>query len=178
MKMKKIAITALICYSGLAFGQSAPEFQNAIKSNFSQQSIEVYQENSQNKLNEFYEYLTIYSTETDQDLKSQVKENIFSMVAPEIEIVDFTQEIPNEIGLAELLSKIENQNYTFQLKSHLKSSETAINHWTNSYKLSIIKGQKIKEIAVNHQIYFQPEEKQFGSKTKTVWEIRLGDIVL
>ena len=79
MKLKKLSIASLFLLSGILFGQAVPESPKGIKANFSMRSIEAYQENSQNKLEEFYEYLSIYSSETNEELKKQIRENILAM---------------------------------------------------------------------------------------------------
>lgn len=161
--------------SALVFGQNL-EIRQGIKANFSQKSIQVYQENSQNKLDEFYEYLTLFSTEKDVELKNQIRENIFSMVENEFKMPDFTQSDAAEISLEEFLSKIENQSFQFKVKSRQNPGELGMNHWMNSYVLSVSRNGKTSEFDVEQIIYFEPKEKQFGSKTKTVWEVKLGDI--
>lgn len=163
--------------SGLALGQNL-ESPQGIKANFSQKSIETYQENSQNKLDEFYEYLTLYSTEKDVELKNQIRENIFSMVENEFKMPDFTQPNPNEISLEEFLPKIENQSFQFKVKSRKNPNELGRNQWTNHYVLSVSRNETTSEFEVEQTIYFEPQEKQFGSKTKTVWEMKLGDVQL
>lgn len=161
--------------SALVFGQNL-EIRQGIKANFSQKSIQAYQENSQNKLDEFYEYLTLYSTEKDVELKSQIRENISSMVESEMEILDFTRPVPVEIDLEGFLSKIEDQSFQFKIISGQNHGEVGMNHWMNSYVLSVSRNGKTSEFDVEQIIYFEPKEKQFGSKTKTVWEVKLGDI--
>ncbi|MDY0090548.1 MAG: hypothetical protein RBR78_09305 [Flavobacteriaceae bacterium] len=176
MNLKKIYIVLLIFLSGIVFGQDANINSQSIKANFSTKNIQAYQENSQNKLDEFYEYLSLYSTENNENLKSQIRENIFSMVENGIEIPDFTELNPVKINLPKFLSKIENQSILFKIKSDRNPTEAGFNQWTNPYVLSVSQNGKTTEFEVEQIIYFEPKEKQFGSKTKTVWEIKLGDI--
>ncbi len=161
--------------SALSFGQNL-EIRQGIKANFSQKSIQVYQDNSQNKLDEFYEYLTLYSTEKDVELKSQIRENIFSMVNGEVQIPDFSKADSDKISLGEFLSEIENKSFQFKIKLHQNPDELEMNQWTNPYVLSVSRNETNSEFEVEQIIYFEPKEKQFGSKTKTVWEMKLGDI--
>ncbi len=113
MNWKKISISTLLVVSGLVFGQDAGFNQKGIQANFSQKSIAVYQENSQNKLEEFYEYLTMYSSETNAELKNQIRSNILSLSNPKIEMLDFTESNPKKMNLEKFLLKIENQSYQF-----------------------------------------------------------------
>ncbi len=176
MNLKKIIISTLLVVSGLGFGQEAGFHQKGIQANFSQKSIAVYQKNSQNKLEEFYEYLTMYSSETNPELKNQIHTNILLLTHSEIEIPDFTETNPKKMDLEEFLSKIENKSYQFHIDSKPNSSEAGFNQWQNSYKLSVSRNNKTNDFKVNQIIYFEPKEKKFGSKTKTVWEVKLGDI--
>src|SRR5690606_12528604 len=118
MNLKKISIGVFILVSGYLSGQGAGFNQKGIKANFTQKSIEAYQENSQKKLEEFYEYLTMYSSQRNPELKNQILSNIFSLVSSEnIEVLDFTAGKPKKINLEEFLSKIENQSYQFHIES-------------------------------------------------------------
>lgn len=176
MKLKKISIASLFFLSGILLGQAVPESPKGIKANFSMRSIEAYQENSQNKLEEFYEYLSIYSSETNEELKKQIRENILAMADVGVRFRDFTESTQPEISLVEFLSKIENKSYRFEIKSRQISGELGLNEWVNSYVLVVTLNQTRSEFEVNQIIRFEPIEKKFGSKTKTVWEINLGDI--
>ncbi len=178
MNWRKTSITVLFGLSGLVFGQESMNNSQSIKANFSAQSIQVYQENSQKKLEEFYEYLTFYSSETNAELKNQIKENIFSMVETDVEILDFTEINPKKIDLEEFLSKIEKQSYQFSIHSKTASSELGLNQWQNTYTLSVSQKEKTTDFKVNQIIYFEPKEKKFGTKTKIVWEVKLGGFKL
>lgn len=176
MKLKKLNRAVLILFSGVIFGQSLPDTSNKITANFSLESIRAYQENSQNKLDEFYEYLTLYSNEQNQELKKQIRENILTLTESGFSLPDFTNPNSDEISLEKFLSKIENQFYQFKIKSTKNSSEIGFNQWTNSYVLWVSQNKNSSEFDLEQIIYFEPKEKQFGSKTKTVWEIKLGNI--
>ena len=176
MKLKKINIVGLILFSGFGFGQTLPISSEGIQSNFSAKSIGAYQENSQNKLDEFYEYLTMYSAEKDAELKEQIRENIISLTKNQISIPNFTKAQSSEIDLETFLSEIENQSYQFSIKSGKSLDEIGFNQWVNSYVLWVSRKEKTIEFELEQIIYFEPKEKQFGNKTKTVWEVKLGDI--
>jgi hypothetical protein len=176
MNLKITYTSILLCISALVFGQTLPESPQGIRANFTAKSIEAYQENSQNKIREFYEYLTLYSNEKNTELKKQIRENILSLTDSDMEILDFTSTVPSEIELDKFLSKIENQSFEFKIKSVQNSAETGSNDWINSYLLSVIQNGKTSDFKLNQTINFEPKEKQFGSKTKTVWEMKLGDV--
>jgi len=174
MNWKKLNIAVLISVSGIFYAQEASP--QGIKANFSAKSIGAYQENSQNKLDEFYEYLTIYSREKSPGLKEQIRSNIMSLTKNQITLPDFTEAQPNEIDLETFLFKVENQSYQFNIESGRSSDEIGFNQWVNSYVLSVSQKGKTIEFELEQTIYFEPKEKEFGNKTKTVWEVKLGDI--
>lgn len=178
MKLKKISIATFILISGYLSGQNVSyESTQGIKANFSQKSIEAHQKNSQNKLMEFYEYLTLYSNEKDEKLKKQIQLNILSLVSSEnIEVVDFTNSNQSMIQLSELVRKIENEKYEFTIEQIESSVNISDYEWENSYQLKITKGKKSQIRNVSQAIIFEPIEKQFGTKTKLVWEIKLNEM--
>lgn len=176
MNWKKINIAVLISVSGILCAQNIELSSQGIKANFSEKSILAYQENSQNKLNEFYEYLTLYSNEKDPELRKQIKKNILILAESSFSLPDFTTSNLGEIELGAFIAKIENQSYEFKIKSTKNSSEIGFNQWTNSYVLLVSQNKNSSEFELEQIIYFEPKEKKFGSKTKTVWEIKLGNI--
>lgn len=175
--MKRLIILlTLLGISELVFGQAAPSAPQGITANFSAKSIAAYQESSQTKTASFFEYLTLYSAEKNSELKNQIRENILLMTDSDMELPDFTTLASAKIGLETFLSKIENQSIQFKIKSAQSSGETGLNSWINSYTLSVTQNGKTSDFNLNQTIYFTSAEKQFGSKTKSVWEIKLGNI--
>lgn len=179
MKLKKISITTFILISGFLSAQNTSiEKPQGIKANFSQKSIEAHQGNSQNKLKEFYEYLTLYSNEKDVKLKKQIQSNILSIVSSEkIEVLDFTNSNQAFIQLSELLKKLENENYEFTIAQIESSKNISSYEWENSYQLKIAKGKNSQIRTISQAIIFEPIEKKFGTKTKLVWEIKLNEML-
>lgn len=175
--MKKNLILLLLLISGCSFGQEAIRKPQGIKAEFSPKIIRAYQENSQDKITEFYEYLTLYSAEKDIGLQSEIEKNIYSVLDSEdLEMVDFTNPEKSGIRLSEFLNKIRNGNYRFQIKSQQSSDEIGLNQWRNQYELSVSKNRAEWTYRVSQTVYFEVQEKSFGSKTKSVWEMKLGNI--
>lgn len=179
MNLKKFSLTTFILISGFLSAQNAQvEKPEGIKANFSQKSIEAHQENSQKKLVEFYEYLTLYSKEKDSKLKQQIQSNIYSLVSSEnIEVMDFTNSNKIYIQLSELLRKIENENFQFEIDKIESSKNISLYEWKNSYNLNITKENNTQVINLSQAIIFEPIEKHFGNKIKTVWEIKLNEML-
>jgi len=181
MNLKKISILVfgLICISGYVAAQSAVPTPNPIQSQFSQESIEAYQESSESKLVTFFEYLTLYSTTKDENLKKQLKQNLYSLIESEnTSLADFTDANLPEITLPYLLPKIENNYYHFSIQEEIFSDEPEPKNWTNYYELMVKQGNEAVTYSLGQEILFTPIEKKFGSKSKTVWEMKLGDITI
>lgn len=179
MNLKKISVTIFVLISGYLSAQNAiSEKSEGIKANFSQKSIEAHQENSQKKLVEFYEYLTLYSNEKDSKLKKQIEFNIYSLVSSKNNhVLDLTNSTVKLIELPELLIKIENQGYQFEISQIESSKNISLYEWKNSYHLKVTKGKDSQVKNVSQTIIFEPIEKYFGNKSKTVWEIKLNEML-
>jgi hypothetical protein len=148
--------------------------RNSIKANFSVKEIEAYEENSFSKVNDFYQFLEIYSDiNSSEALKNQVRENLKSLVVENVLVTNlFTLE---KISLEKLLEEINLKRLKFEVKNIQKKS-TSTNFWTNSYTLEITDGTQMQQKKIVQRIYFYPHEKSFGTKKKEVWSIFLGEI--
>lgn len=175
MKLKNLFNGILIFLSGLGLAQNSGMESKSIQTNFTKASIKAFQENSQHKLNEFYEYLNLYSKEKNEELKLQIKKNILHLAQADIEIQDFMDNKSNLIDLDSFLSKIENKSYHFEIISASKPIDLGINQWINPYRLKVTQNGKALEFDLKQIIYFEPKQKQFGSHSKSVWELKLGN---
>jgi hypothetical protein len=149
----------------------------SIKNSFSTQNITAYQNSSVGLIQDFYEYLSLYSKETHVELKKQIKTNIYSLIeTSEFQILNVWETKEDFFSLEEFLKEIDSKNYQFKVENLKISNHLKSDHWVNSYDLKILKGKETIVENVEQIIYFQPEEKQFGSKTKIVWNLKLGSI--
>lgn len=180
--MRNFAIILFCCGMCLPeglIGQSAMPERNSIQQQFSAGEINAYQQSSGKKTVDFYEYLTLYSQGTDPDLKKQLRQNIQNLFGSlSVNVVDMTSSEAALISLDELLKKIENKNYSFQLSRQYSSQVSEPDHWVNSYRVSV-KIQGNENVAeLSQKVYFTPVSKEFGETSKIVWELRLGEIFL
>ena len=167
-------ILFFFCNCVLAQSSDNSVSRNSIKASFSAKAIEAYEENSFSKVNDFYQFLEIYSDKNASEaLKNQVKENLQSLVVENIFVADlFTSE---KITLEKLLEEISSKGFKFEVKNMQKRA-TSTNFWTNSYALEIKNGTETVRKNLAQRVYFYPEQKTFGTKTKEVWSIFLGEI--
>lgn len=157
--------------------QSVEHNNASIKANFSAEIINAYQESSNLKVEDFYYYLTLYSNvKTDSLLKVEVRKNILQLFENNnTSLIDFFSETKERIPLEVFLNKIENQNYVFEA-SKIKSSEVTNDYWITNYELKIEHNTLANKKHYQQQVIFKRIQKTFGSKTKEVWTIFLGEM--
>ena len=162
------------------FGQNenSPS-SSAIKANFTIASIKAYQESATLKIEDYYQYLTLLSSDlTSETLKAEIKTSIFRLFESEnVMVIDFTSIENSPISLPDLIEKIANKNYIFSL-SNYESSIVAIDYWTTQYQLTISQNNKRTEVRYFQKVAFKPVIKSFGASKKEVWTLFLGEITL
>jgi len=162
------------------FGQDAnPTASKTIKANFTMASVKAYQESATLKVEDYYHYLTLFSAEsTSESLKNEIKSSIFSLFESENNIVvDYTTEEKPTISLKDLLTKIENKNYSFSA-SNFENSIVANDFWTTQYQLTVMQNNKSTEFLYFQKVRFKPFVKVFGTTKKEVWTLFLGEVTL
>ena len=162
------------------FGQNENSHSSsAIKTNFTIASIKAYQESATLKIEDYYQYLTLLSSDlTSETLKAEIKTSIFRLFESDnVMVIDFTSIENSTISLPDLIEKIANKNYIFSL-SNYESSIVAIDYWTTQYQLTISQNNKLTEVRYYQKVAFKPVIKSFGASKKEVWTLSLGEITL
>ena len=75
------------------FGQNVnTPASSSIKANFTMASVKAYQESATLKIEDYYQYLTLLSSEaTSETLKIEIKSSIYSLFDDDkVKVVDFT----------------------------------------------------------------------------------------
>jgi hypothetical protein len=150
-----------------------------IRANFTIAAVKAYQESATLKIEDYYQYLTLLSSEsTSETLKTEIKNSIYSLFNTEnVIVVDFTSHENTTISLNDLIEKIDNKNYTFSV-SNFENSIVASDYWTTQYQLTITQNNKPIELLYFQRIVFKPVIKTFGSTKKEVWTLFLGEVTL
>lgn len=179
--MQVVLSTICLLFFSIGIGQNSPNSVSksvSIKSNFSTEEIFAYQASANLKVNDFYDYLTLFSkTDTSVDLKKEIKRNLFRLTNNEhFFIIDFFSKSINSIEIDTFLSKIDNKNYKF-LVSDINNSNIEFQSWSCTYKLKIVLSNDSIEKTINQKIIFSPIEKSFGNQQKLVWNIFLGSFI-
>jgi disulfide oxidoreductase YuzD len=168
----------LITFS--VFGQNVnTPASTAIKANFTMASVKAYQESATLKVEDYYQYLTLLSSEsTSETLKAEIKNSIYSLFESEnIRVIDFTSTENTTILLTELIDKIANKNFSFSV-TNFENSIVATDYWTTQYQLTITQNKIPMEFQYYQKIGFKPIVKSFGTTKKEVWTLFLGEITL
>lgn len=190
----KLAILFLISNFGV-YGQSASnkemvEEGSKKKMNSSAmmaQNLKAYQIKSENKIQEFYNYLNILGKpEVKPELKEQTITAIKKLFKEEnIKIPNFFKDATKDILLNDFLNLVakSNENCSFTVEgfgySYVQTDNKNQRFWTIGYTLQLEKGKKqytIRDIMQN--VSLLQEEKQFGKNTKTVWNTYLISVWL
>mgnify|MGYP006167755969 FL=1 len=162
------------------FGQNAnTPASTAIKANFTMASVKAYQESATLKVEDYYQYLTLLSSEsTSETLKAEIKSSIYSLFESEnIKVIDFTSTENAAILLNELIEKITNKNFSFAV-TNFENSIVAADYWTTQYQLIVTQNKIPMEFQYYQKIGFKPVVKSFGTTKKEVWTLFLGEVTL
>lgn len=162
------------------FGQNAnTPASTAIKANFTMASVKAYQESATLKVEDYYQYLTLLSSEsTSETLKAEIRTSIFRLFESEkVMVVDFTSTENTAISLNELIDKITNKNFSFAV-TNFENSIVAADYWTTQYQLTVMQNKIPKEFQYYQKIGFKPVVKSFGTTKKEVWTLFLGEVTL
>ena len=162
------------------FGQNAnTPASTAIKANFTMASVKAYQESATLKVEDYYQYLTLLSSEsTSETLKAEIRTSIFRLFESEkVMVIDFTSTENTAISLHELIDKITNKNFSFAV-TNFENSIVAADYWTTQYQLIVTQNKIPMEFQYYQKIGFKPVLKSFGTTKKEVWTLFLGEVTL
>ena len=162
------------------FGQNVnTPASTAIKANFTMASVKAYQESATLKVEDYYQYLTLLSSEsTSETLKAEIRTSIFRLFESEkVKVIDFTSTENTTILLNELIDKITNKNFSF-LVANFENSIVGSDYWTTQYQLIVTQNKFPLEFQYYQKIGFKPVVKSFGTTKKEVWTLFLGEVTL
>lgn len=170
----------LMLFTFSLYGQNvnAPA-SSSIKANFTMASVKAYQESATLKIEDYYQYLTLLSSEaTSETLKIEIKLSIYSLFDDDkVKVVDFTSSENPDILLSKLIEKIEGKNYTFSVLN-FENSIIGSDYWTTKYQLIVTQNKIPIEFNYFQKIGFKPIVKNFGTTKKEVWTLFLGEVTL
>ena len=168
----------LLLVSLFATGQDVETVRGqTLSSRFPVAMLKAQQENSLEKIGDFYYYLNLLSASSDNALQEQLKENIYGLFADKNTLVeDFTTGKPDRIPLTYLLDNVASRRMSFSVKNESVSKHFYSDYWIDSYDLEVAQEGIVSLRQVRHVIYFRPEDKNYGSRAKTVMGVALGGL--
>lgn len=168
----------LFTFSVFGQNENTPA-STAIKANFTMASVKAYQESATLKVEDYYQYLTLLSSEsTSETLKAEIKNSIYSLFESEnIKVIDFTSTENATISLQELIDKITNKNFSFSV-ANFENSIVSTDYWTTQYQLTVMQNKISMEFQYFQKIGFKPVVKSFGTNKKEVWTLFLREVTL
>lgn len=179
--MKKIVIWFL-GFSLCGFSQSADHAsKNVLNSLYSNAALKTYATSSQLKIEDFYNYLSLYSdTENSGDLKKELVVSIKQLLGnKEVLIKNIFSEKETSISINDFLISVLEKNILFKVKNPQLVTSNFFIGWSISYDLEVLdkKSQKIiQKFSLLQTVFFENETKKYGSKIKEVRSIFIGDI--
>ncbi|VXC39668.1 conserved hypothetical protein [Flavobacterium sp. 9AF] len=85
------------------------------------------------------------------------------------------QPLDKEKALNEFLSECRQKNVSFELLGFKKrlSFDT---FFLFQYEIKVSENGNSNQYSIKQKVYFFPSEKHFGTQTKNVWQLKLGEI--
>lgn len=170
----------LLLVFGFGFAQDKPDSDvrnQTLTSRHSLMVLQSYQNNSLQKLGDFYHYLNLLSAANDKNLQQQLKEAIYTLFDDKnILVEDFTTDKKDKIPLSYLLDNIASKKLNFSIKNENVSREFYRDFWYDSYTLEIAENGETKSRQIKQAVHLKPEDKAFGSNVKSVLQVSLGAI--
>ncbi|MFB9078029.1 hypothetical protein ACFFLS_05085 [Flavobacterium procerum] len=178
-------IKQLLCFGLLFFSftieaqSSMGERRVTLDKQFSIDVLNAYQENSKSKIEDLFSYFQMLTdVNLDNQLKSQIAKNIYSLYKNENELViDFTSNNFEKIPLKQFIQKLSNSHSIFfKVSDEAQYNSVAYNFWKTNYTISITKAGTTARQKVIQKVYFDEKNKNFGSNNKFVYETHLGEM--
>ena len=151
---------------------------SVIERQFSKPVVLAYQDQAVNTIKDFYNYINLYkevdSTSALEKEIDQSIENLFLNTA--ITLKNVFKEAVETIPLNEFLTKCKAKSVSILVSDFQENNTVSDTFFTFQYKMNVTIDNKTANYIVNQKVYFFPSEKQFGTQSKQVWQLKLGDM--
>ena len=184
--MKQLLYMLLLLSSALCFGQNISNKEvsaetsgahkkmgkQAIQSNFNVAAIAVYQDNAETKIKDLYSYFQMLSGDESEQFKNQVAENVKMLFGnTSVAMDNIVSESNAKITLEAFLLQLKTSKHAIQFLE-IEQKTVKENSFLFAYTVLVDSQKK----SIQQQVFFYSIQKQFGAKTKEVWEYRLGPL--
>jgi len=177
--MKAFITYLCLLITGFAFSQSQGlETSSLIKNTYSLPTIEAFQERSEKKVEEFYEYLGLLTQQNlSKEVKREIEENIYLLFQHKnMKLINFISAKKERIQLEKLISILKNSEETKFTINNQTNTPVMGEYWLNYYTLQLEKTSSSTTLNVQQPIFLAPKQKEFGQQKKEVWELVLGEV--
>ena len=164
--------------SGVEVTTNSKISEVTIQNSFDRISVNAYNIQAQSKVDELIEYLKIAQNPANsEELNAQLKSNVQQLF-----ITDETLLI-KQFESNEFSSNPENwmeslkQSKVKIISADLLNTEMKNSYWIYTYEFRYEVNGKSKKQKVKIQVFFKPQTKNFGSKRKAVWDLKLGNVI-
>lgn len=169
----------IIC-SLFAKAQKAPgkETRKGLQTSFSVPILTAYQESAQSKILDLYQYLQLLSdTAVSATLKKEIEENIYSLFkSKDVLVPNMFMPNKNAIKLSTFIEEVKNQPLVKFKVIGVENGQIFIDNWQMAYTIEVLNKDVKYQLPVTQTVYLTKEIKAFGSTTKEVWQMHLGEI--
>ena len=163
--------------SGVEVTTNSKISEVTIQNSFDRITVNAYNIQAQSKVDELIEYLKIAQNPANsEELNAQLKSNVQQLFTMHETLV-LRQIESNEFSSSpKTWMEALNQSKIKIISANLLNSEIKSSYWIYTYELRYEINGKSKKQNLKIQVFFKPQTKKFGSKSRAVWDLKLGSI--
>lgn len=149
----------------------------AIESKFSKPVVLAYQNQAINTIMDFYNYINLYKeTEHSTALETEIDKSIQNLfLNTTVSLKNIFNDTDKSLSLDEFLTECKEQSVSILVNDFEENNVISDTFFTFQYKIDTTINNKTTTYTINQKVYFFPNEKQFGTQTKNVWQLKLGE---
>ncbi len=164
--------------SGFEVNTNSKISEVTIQNSFNRITVNAYNIQAQSKVDELIEYLILaQNTANSDELNAQLKSNVQQLFATEETLVLKQIEGTQSTSNPEIWMESLNQSNVKIISGNLLNSELKSSYWIYTYEVRYELNGKSKKQKVEIQVFFKPQTKNFGSKRKAVWDLKIGNVI-
>ncbi|WP_130735883.1 hypothetical protein [Flavobacterium sp. J27] len=149
-----------------------------IATQFSKPAVLAYQKQAEKTIIDFYNYLNLYSETThDKDLTEEIDASIINLfLNTNIPLKNILQSSDNVITLKQFIVECHQNEKVFKFLA-CKENKVSDSYFELLYEIEVSENDSTTKHLIQQKVYFFPSEKHFGTTTKNVWQLKLGEML-
>jgi hypothetical protein len=147
-----------------------------MQAQFSPAAILAYQDQAAQKIVDFYSYLALYKqAEATQEFQGAIDESIQDLfLSDDLQVTNSLEATTTKNSLNTWLTNYKQQKTVLVFDKFIKKEVTST-YFLFMYAISLQSPTANKELFITQKVYFFPMIKTFGSTSKNVWNLKLGE---